>query len=137
MAMFLDFVQANPKVSVILMGIAVAFFTSLVNHFVMDKERMLEIKKRQKELQKEMKEHQKAGNHAKAMELQKEMMTYVGETFKHSFKPMLITIIPILVFFAFIKGVYATTAIASSWLWWYILGAFAGSLVFRKLFKLP
>ena len=117
------------------MGIAVAFFTSLVNNFVMDKNRMKEIKDKQKELQKEMKEHQKNGEHAKAMALQKEMMSYVGETFKHSLKPMLITIIPVLIFFAFIRNVYA--GILPSWIWWYLLGALVGSIFFRKLFKLP
>jgi uncharacterized membrane protein (DUF106 family) len=71
------------------------------------------------------------------MELNKEMFSFVGETFKHSLTPMLITIVPILILFGFIRSVYSTTIIASTWFWWYLLGAIIGSMVFRKVFKMP
>ncbi len=98
---------------------------------------MREIKKRQKELQVEMKKFQKEGNQAKVLELNKEMMSYVGETFKHSFKPMIITIVPILLFFGFIRNAYAETSIAGSWFWWYLGGAIGSSMILRKIFKMP
>ena len=94
-------------------------------------------KARQKELQAEMKIHQKEGNKDKLMELQKEMFSHAGETMKHSMKPMIITLIPILVFFAFIRGLYVGTPLESSWIWWYLLGSIVSSLVFRKVFRLP
>jgi uncharacterized membrane protein (DUF106 family) len=59
------------------------------------------------------------------------------ETMKHSFKPMIITFLPIIVFFGMIRGWYATTEIASSWIWFYIGGSIVSSIFFRKLFKLP
>jgi len=56
---------------------------------------------------------------------------------RHSFKPMLITIVPILLFFSFMKGLFVNTEIAKTWIWWYIGGSIASSMIFRKLLKLP
>lgn len=98
---------------------------------------MKEIKQKQKDLQGEIKAHQKAGNHEKVLELNKEMMSYVSETLKHSLKPMLITIVPILIFFSYLKGAFAQTSIAGSWIWYYLIGAVFSSMIFRKLFKMP
>ena len=137
MADFLTLIQQNPKVSIILIGTAISFFISLVNYFFLDKEKLRDIKARQKELQKEMKQHQKDGNHEKVMALNKELMPMMGQMMKHSMKPMLITIIPIIILFSFIKNVYVDTAIASSWFWYYLVAAIASSMIFRKILKLP
>jgi len=125
---FITLIQAYPTTSIILFGLAISFLISLVNYFMLDKERMRELKKKQKDIQAEMKNHKE--NPEKVMALQKEMMS-------HSFKPMLITIIPILIFFSFIKGVYTTTIIAKTWIWWYIGSSIVGSIIFRKVFDLP
>jgi len=139
--MVLDLIEQytiqNPKIAIIIFAAIVSLFISLINFFMLDKERMREIKARQKELQVEMKQHQKDGNQDKVMELQKEMFSSIGETFKHSLKPMIITIIPVLILFAFIRNLFAETALASSWFWWYLGAALGSSLIFRKLFKLP
>ena len=132
-----EFIQQYPRISIILFSALISLFISIVNFFILDKDRLREIKKRQKELQLEIKDHQKNGNHDKVMELNKELMAYIPETFKHSFKPMLITIIPILFLFTFIRGAYADTAIASTWFWWYLGSAIIASIFFRKLLKLP
>jgi uncharacterized membrane protein (DUF106 family) len=134
---YLQLINQNPKVSIILIALAITFLITLVNYFFLDKDRMREIKKRQKELQTQMKEHQKAGNTDKLLELQKELFSSTGEMMKHSLKPMLITMIPILVLFGFVRNVYAGTAIASSWFWYYIASAMVGSVIFRKIFNLP
>ena len=131
----LELIQAYPKWSIIIIAGLVSLFISLINYFVMDKEKMKKAKERQKELQKQMKEHKH--DQAKVMELQKELMSGAMENIKHSFKPMIITLIPILVVFWWMRGIFVETAIAKTWLWWYIGTAIAASLVFRKLFKLP
>ncbi len=130
-------IQANPQVSIIIIGILVSFLISLVNYFVLDKDKMKEIKEKQKKVQAEIKAHQKAGNTAKMMELNKELMGHSMETMKHSFKPMLITMIPMLIILGAIKGVFTETSIGNSWIWYYIGSAIASSILFRKLFKLP
>lgn len=132
-----ELINSYPHISIILLALIITFFISLVNYFVLDKERMREIKSRQKRLQEEIKKHQKEGNMDKAMALQKELLADMPEMFKHSLKPMLITLIPVLIFFSFVRGAYAQTSIASSWFWYYLITALVGSMIFRKLLKLP
>jgi len=134
---FMSLITNYPKISIIILASAISFLISLVNHFVLDKESMRSLKARQKEIQEQIKKHQKDGNDSKVMELNKEFMSTIGQTFKHSFKPMLYTAIPILVFFGFIRASYAETAIAGSWFWWYLLGAIGSSILFRKVFNNP
>ena len=133
--MIYELIQQYPKPAIIIMAFIVSFFISLVNYFVLDKEKMREIKAKQKSLQEQMKEHK--SNPSKMMELQKEMLSHTGETFKHSLKPMLITFIPIIIFFGLIRNWFAATSIAKSWIWYYIGASIIGSMIFRKLFKLP
>jgi len=133
----MTFIQTNPKISIIAFSLVVSLFISLVNYFVLDKEKMHEIKRKQKALQEQMKIHQKAGNKEKMSEIQKQILSHSGDMLKHSFKPMIITLIPILIFFGYVRNVFATTSIANSWIWWYIGSAIVGSSVFRKVLKLP
>ena len=133
--MISEIIQSYPRISIILMALLVSFFISLVNYFVLDKEKMREIKSRQKAIQEEMKNHK--DNPQKMMELNKELMSHMCETFKHSFKPMLITLVPMLFIFAFFRKEFLLTEIAKSWLWWYFGVSILSSIIFRKLFKLP
>ena len=130
-----SFAQSSPRIFVIVASVLVSLFVSGVNYFVLNKERMHEIKARQKALQEEMKNHK--DNPQKMMELQKEMFSHMGESFKHSMKPMLITFIPIIIFFPIVRAALVTTAIAGSWFWWYLITSLISSMIFRKLFKLP
>ena len=130
-------VQAYPRVSIIVFALLISFLISLVNYFFLDKERMKEIKEKQKKVQEQIKEHQKAGNHQKALELQKELFAFMPEMMKHSMKPMLITFVPIIILFSIVRGLYAETSIASSWFWYYLVAAMVGSILFRKILKLP
>jgi len=36
-----------------------------------------------------------------------------------------------------VRGVYAETTLASSWFWYYLVSAMIGSIIFRKILKLP
>ena len=134
---FLELINLYPRASIIILALALSFFISLINYFFLDKERLREIKSRQKDIQTQIKVHQKSGDHNKAMELQKEMFSHTGEMFKHSLKPMLITTIPALVFFFFIRNTFEGTTIASTWLWYYFISAIIGSIIFRKVLNLP
>ena len=51
------FMQSYPRLAVIIAALLISFFISLVNFFVLDKEKMHEIKGKQKALQEEMKNH--------------------------------------------------------------------------------
>lgn len=130
-----EFIATYPRISIIGFALLVSFLISVVNYFVLDKEKMRVIKERQKALQAEMKKHQ--GNPDKLMEINKEFMSHTMDMMRHSFKPMLITFIPIILLFGFMKTSFAETSLASSWLWWYIITSILGSIIFRKLLKLP
>lgn len=129
-----EFVATYPRVASILFGIAVSLFITIINYFFMDKERMRELKAKQKELNRKIKEEK---DHSKKMEMTNEMMQHTLESMRHSFKPLIITMIPTLLILYFLKGLFVDTSLGGKWIWYYIGGAIASSLVFRKLFKLP
>ena len=129
-------IQTYPHYSIIVLSALVSLFITIVNYFIMDKDRMREIKAKQKELQAQAKVHQKEGNHDKMMASQKEMMSYTGEMMKQSFKPMLVTIIPLLILFGWLRATFAVTVIAKTWLWYYIGCSIVFSIFLRKLFRL-
>ncbi len=133
--MVIELIIQYPKISIIVLASFVSFLISLVNYFVLDKEKLRDLKAKQKALQEEAKKHK--DNPQKMMDIQKEIMPLSLEMMKHSFKPLLITMIPIIILFGYLKQWYAPTEIAKSWIWWYIGGSIASSMIFRKLLKLP
>ncbi len=126
-------IQENPRVSIVIIGLLITLLSTLVTKWVTNQERMKELKDKQKENQKLMKEHK--GNATKMMEIQKEMMGHSMEMMKQSFKPMIFTLIPIIIIFGAIRNVYATTELVKSWIWYYIVSAMIGSIIFRKILK--
>ena len=55
------------------------------------------------------------------------------EMMKHSFKPMIITLIPLLLLFWWVGQTFST--VLPKWIWYYIIAGIASSLIFRKLLK--
>lgn len=129
-----EIVIAYPKTSIIVISALVSLFITIVNHFMMDKERMRELKAKQKSLQADIKNEQ---DPKRKMDMTNEMLQQSMETMKHSLKPALITMVPLLIAFWFIKNLFVTTSLGGHWIWYYIGGALVFSLLFRKLFKLP
>lgn len=129
-----ELIQAYPTLSIIGLAFIVTLAISIVNFFMVDREKMKEIKDRQKALRKDMKQFK--DNPEKMMELNQKMLEDLPEQMKHSFKPMIITLIPLLILFAWLRSTYAETAIASTWLWWYIGTSIVFSIIIRKLFGL-
>jgi len=128
-------IQTYPRTAIIVFSLIISLLITIVNYFVLDQNRMRELKDKQKNLQAEMKKHK--DNPQKMMDLQKEMFSHMGENMKHSFKPMLITFIPLIIFFNWLRPTFAGTGIAGNWIWYYIGASIVGSLIFRKLFKMP
>lgn len=133
----LELIQIYPKISIVALASLISLFITVINYFMLDKDRMREIKKKQKDTQIQIKQHQKSGDMQKVMALQKELLADMPEMMKHSFKPMIITFLPIILLFSFMRGAYAETTLADSWFWWYFITTILSSIVFRKLFKLP
>ena len=130
-----EFIQTNPRISIGILAMVVSFFISAINSLLLDKIKVKGMKDRQKEINKQIKENKH--DQEKMMELQKELFSHSMENMKHSFKPMLITLIPVLIVFNWIRESFSSTIISSSWLWYYLGFALFFSIFFRKLFKLP
>jgi uncharacterized membrane protein (DUF106 family) len=99
-----------------------------------DKEKMKALKDKQKALRAEMKEHKNDPD--RMMEINKQMLEDMPEQMKMSFKPMLVTMIPILLVFAWMRSTYLLTSLAGSWLWWYIGSSIVFSIILSKGFGL-
>lgn len=159
----------GPMIGVFIISTIVAFFITLANKLLVDQDRLQFVQKEMKGFQKEMMAAQKSGDpkemarvqakQAEFMDLQKEMMT-------NSFKPMIVTMIPILLIFWWMSAEPAIGKLvvelpsfvfyvllvplfhmfypqspgvpymAIEWLGWYILCSFAMSLLFRKFMGL-
>lgn len=126
-------IQSYPKTSVIIIALAVTFISMLVTKYLTNQIKMRELKERQTACQKLMKDAK--GDTAKMQKIQQEMMACSMEMMKMSFKPMLITFIPFILIFTFIRGAFASTAISSTWFWYYLGIGLASSFLFRKLLK--
>jgi len=127
--MIKELMIANPKMSVIVFGFLVTLVMTLVTKKFTDQNRMKELKQIQKACQIKLKDSK--GDMKKQSEIQKEMMGCSMELMKHSMKPMLFTMIPILLLITWIRGVY--TGVLSGWIWWYIGSAMASSIILRKI----
>jgi uncharacterized membrane protein (DUF106 family) len=130
----ITFIQANPKLSLFIISVVLTFIITLISYWVTDHVKMKGIKEKQKRLREEMKIHKE--NPQKMMEIQKQMMEDFPHQMKESMKTSMITLIPMIFLFKWLSTVYATTTIASSWIWWYIGFSIVSSIVLRKLFKM-
>ena len=129
-----EFIQANPRTAIVLIAVVVSLALTVVRYFMTDREKMKEIRQRQKDLREEMKKYK--DNPEKMLEINKRMLEDMPDQLRMSFKPMLITIIPLLILFSWLRGTFTETAIASTWLWWYIGASLVSSITFSKFLGL-
>lgn len=92
----------GPILSIMVIGIIIAFVTTLANKLLVDQDRLVFLQKEMKEFNQEMMEARKS-NDPKAMEkVQKKQMEFMGlqkEMMFMSFKPMIVTFLPIIIIF--------------------------------------
>ncbi len=126
-----DVLIANPKVSIIAIAFLITLITTWITKKFTNQNRMKELKEIQKACQIKLKDAK--GNVEEMTKIQKQMMECSMELMKHSFKPMLYTFIPLIIFFWWIRGIYS--AILPGWIWWYIGAGVVSSLILRKALK--
>ena len=126
-----EWMNANAKLSIILLSFLVTLAMTFITKKFTNQTRMKELKELQKEHQKKLKENK--GNPDLMMKIQKEMLEGSLELMKHSFKPMLITLLPLLILFWWIKGIYS--GVLNYWIWYYIGASIISSIILRKIFK--
>ncbi len=166
-ALFNPIIQAlGPILAILVIAAIIALVTTVAQKFLVNQDRLLYLQKEMKEYQQEMMEARKTNDpkalekvqrkQAQFMNLQKEMMSM-------SFRPMIVTFIPILIVFWWMAQstlinhivvqlptlayyvllvplfhiIYppspGVTGMTIEWLGWYILCSFGFSMLFRKL----
>ncbi|BDZ69055.1 DUF106 domain-containing protein [Methanobacterium ferruginis] len=167
---FLPIVNAwGPMLGVFVISTIVAFFITLANKLLVDQERLQHVQTEMKGFQQEMMAAQKSGDPKAMAEVQKkqsEFMKLQQEMMMNSFKPMIVTMVPILLIFWWMAAQPAINKLvvelpsfvyyvlfvwlfhmfyhqspgvpimAIEWLGWYILCSFAMSMIFRKFMGL-
>lgn len=156
-------------VGVFIIGSIVGFVTTLANKLLVDQDRLQIIQKDMKGFQSEMMKAQKSGDPKAMADMQKkqsEFMDLQKEMMLNSFKPMIVTFVPIIIIFywmalnplvnhlylnmptftyyvflvplfhAFYHQSVGVPVFAIEWLGWYFLCSFAMSMVWRKLLGL-
>ena len=131
--MITEIISSYPKTILVVVSATVTLVSTLVTNWLTDQEHLKSLKKRQKELNVKMKTA-KPGEKL-FEEIQSEMLQISGIMMKAQFKPMLVTIVPFLALFAWLRGVY-TPLMGSSWIWYYIIGSLVFSTIYRKLLKM-
>lgn len=159
----------NPIFTIFLISTLVAFVITLANKLLVDQDKLESIKKEMQEFQQEMREVQKSGDPKSMEKMQKQQMEMMGkqkDMMTMSFKPMIVTMLPILIVFywmsqqpqishtvvmlpqiayyvllvplwhMFYHPAATTPTGAIEWLGWYILCSFAMSQIFRKFMGL-
>jgi uncharacterized membrane protein (DUF106 family) len=128
-----EVMAAYPIYSIIFVSIVVTFISTLAHKWLTNQEHMKSLKKRQKEIQKELRG---CKDECLLKELNSEMLKITGVMFKSSFKPMFVTIIPFLILFAWIRGIYGgSPPLLAGWFWYYLGSSVVSSMILRKIFK--
>lgn len=133
------FAGSYPVIAILIISAAVTLVSTLLMRAFTDQEHLKSLKKRQKELQKELKECRKNGDSCQLEKINKEMLELSMKLMKSSFsvKQLLITMIPFLILFQWMRGFFGGEAgVLSSWFWWYLGSAMVFSTIYRKLLKM-
>jgi len=141
---FTDIVAAYPVAFIIFISLVVTIVTTLVYKKFTNQHELKELKERLSTLQKKMREDKNDSN--KMLEIQKELAEKNIEYMKHSFKPMFITFIPLIIVFWWLSGLFngitgGTVAVpllerSVNWIWIYIIFSLIFSLILRKVMKI-
>ncbi|HNR25154.1 MAG TPA: EMC3/TMCO1 family protein [Methanobacteriaceae archaeon] len=103
----------GPILTVFIIAALVAFFITLANKLLVDQDRLEFLQKEMKGYQAEMMAAQKSGDQAAMAKVQKKQASFMKlqqEMMGNSFKPMLVTMIPILLVFWWMASVPAITS---------------------------
>jgi len=127
----IELLALYPKLSISFFSFLATLIITLATKYFTDQNKIRELKEIQKVCQIKLKDNK--GNLEAQSKIQKEIWECSMELMKHSFKPMLIVFIPLILIFGWLRGVY--TEILPGWLWWYIGVGIASSIFLRKLLK--
>ncbi|MAF51121.1 MAG: hypothetical protein CMH64_03445 [Nanoarchaeota archaeon] len=135
-SIFGGFIDWNPLWALIVISFFLMLITTLIYKYFTDQEAMKALKQEMKDIQNEMKEFKE--DPAKMMELQKKSFSKMGESFKHQIKPMLITFVPFIILFPWLREVYVPRGdllFGIGWFGTYFIFGIGFNIILRKLLK--
>lgn len=131
--MIMEFILGYPKISIIVFSALITLTSTGITAWLTDQEHLKSLKDKQKELNKKLKTS-KPGEKL-FQEIQMEILQISGIMMKAQFKPMMITIVPFLILFAWLRQTY-NPILGNSWIFYYIISSIVFSSLYRKLFKM-
>jgi len=116
----------------------ISLFTVIIQKYFTDQDSLKRLKLEQKRLQEEMKKFR--GDQKKTMELQKEQLKALPETFKLNLRPMIITSIPLILFFRWFMDFFKTIGdpkffLGFSWFLFYLIFVIIFNILLKKVLK--
>lgn len=120
---------------VIIAGV-ITIITTLIQKYTTDQTEIKRLKKEQKDLQEEIK---KLGHDPEAaMKKQGEMLKMTTEMMDITMRPLMFTVIPIILFFRWFNDYFITNNVKVfgflGWIWAYLIFSIVFSIIFRKVF---
>jgi len=145
--MDLTTIGMSPILMIFLVGAAISIGMSLVNWKVLGTQKAKEMKKRMQDVRSNMLESQKSGDTKKMNEHLAELMKINSEYMRLSFKPMIISLILVILILPVIRGSYTGKVVGTvpntlpnpiggiklDWFWWYFISTFIISLIAKKI----
>ena len=105
-----------------------------------------EVKKRMQDIRAKMLETQKSGDTKKTNEHLAELMKINSEYMKFTFKPMIVSLVLVILILPVLKSSYTGKIVATipnvlpavggiklDWFWWYFISTFVISLIAKKM----
>jgi uncharacterized membrane protein (DUF106 family) len=145
---FEDILLSNPQLWILVLSFLINLGIVLITKFTTDQKKLKDIKEEVKALRQEMKDNK--DNPEKVVEIQKKLTSKSFEPMKHTLKPMLITFLPLVLLWYWLRSVIPYEQIilnfpfeipkpgandGMGWLGVYILSSLLFSTVLKKIFK--
>ena len=119
--------------SLIIISFILTFLITFSYKLITNQQEMKLLKEQLKKHQQEMKDHK--GNPEKLLEIQKNAMDTNLKYMKHSFKHTLLTFLPLVIFFSWLKDTYTQPILGMNWIIIYIVSSIIFSMILRKILK--
>ncbi|MBI5347520.1 MAG: DUF106 domain-containing protein [Candidatus Aenigmarchaeota archaeon] len=101
----------HPVVAIFILAVIVLFIINLCYKYLMNQNEVKKIKDRSKEMNKEWKKYQKEGNTEKAKAIMSEMMAENNKMMMMTFKPMLVSMILVILILPGLAGIYGNVEV--------------------------
>lgn len=123
-----------------LISFGLSLVGGIVRHIVLDKDMLKEHKSKMKDIKDKMKEAQKNQDVKGMQKHQSDLMSLTMEQMKHSFKPMIFTMVPFILVFKWLRDTYGAAGTVVKlfgfqlgWFGWYFVCAVVSGMIINKL----